>query len=243
MEVDGANRFHSSLLSQPIPISTQELRVHRASLTEPYRSWADPGTTLGKDTIPNVFVIESLRFSDEADDRFEGRILQQILRLSDRQSKYYYIRTRRELERVAKMFGASQFRYLHLSCHANSDVMATTLDHIPFEALGNILRPHLNGRRLFLSACEMATADLASEILEGSGCYSVIGPTSEINFSDAALLWSSFYHLMFRANESRMTRKWIKKHLQSTATLFGVEMNYFSKSSERARMTRLCVAP
>ncbi len=48
-------------------------------------------------TIPQVFIIESLTLKDEEEERFEGRILKQILRLSGKESAYYYIRTRREL--------------------------------------------------------------------------------------------------------------------------------------------------
>ena len=40
-------------------------------------------------TIPQVFIIESLRLSDEEEERFEGRILKQILRLSEKRSSYY----------------------------------------------------------------------------------------------------------------------------------------------------------
>jgi hypothetical protein len=47
---------------------------------------------------PNVFIIESLKFSDEKKDRFEGKILSQILHLGGKESKYYYIRTEKELK-------------------------------------------------------------------------------------------------------------------------------------------------
>ncbi len=120
--------------------------------------------------------------------------------------------------------------------------MATTFDSISFADLGRILRPNLNGRRVFLSACEMTTKKLATELLNGSGCYSVIGPADQVHFSDAALLWSSFYHLAFRTNESVMQRKWILAHLRSTASLFRVRMNYFS-SSRREGVRATVVEP
>ena len=181
-------------------------------------------------TTPQVFIIESLTLEDEKKERFEGRILKQILRLSGKESVYYYIRTRRELEKISKLFGKSGFRYLHISCHGDTAEMATTFDSINFADLGCVLRPHLHGRRVFLSACEMATKTLARELLSGSGCYSLIGPADNVYFSDAALLWSSFYHLVFRTNESAMQRKWVLAHLRNTASLFRVRMNYFSSS-------------
>ena len=181
-------------------------------------------------TTPQIFIIESLTLGDERAERFEGGILKQILRLSGKESVYYYIRTRRELEKIIKVFAKSGFRYLHISCHGNTNQMVTTFDSISFADLGRILRPHLTGRRVFLSACGMTTMELATELLNQSGCRSVIGPAEEVYFGDAALLWSSFYHLMFRTNESAMQRKWVLAHLQSTANMFGVPMNYFSSS-------------
>lgn len=55
----------------------------------------------------------------------------------------------------------------------------------------------------------MTTEALARELLIDSGCYSVIGPRDKVYFSDAALLWSSFYHLAFKTDESKMQRKWV----------------------------------
>jgi hypothetical protein len=46
-------------------------------------------------TSPNVFIIESLKFDDERDDTFEGRLLSEILHLGGKTSEYFYIRTRR----------------------------------------------------------------------------------------------------------------------------------------------------
>ncbi len=195
------------------------------------------------ETTPHVFIIESLKLDDEKKERFEGCVLKHILGLSGKESAYYYIRTRRELEKMVALFAKSGFRYLHISCHGNTTQMATTFDRLSFPELGRILRPHLRGRRVFLSACEMTTRNLADELLlHGSGCYSVIGPSEKVYFSDAALLWSSFYHLVFRTNDEIMKRKWVLTHLQSTATLFGVRMNYFSASKTKG-VRATAVAP
>ena len=55
---------------------------------------------MGSDTIPDVFVIESLPIQDEKYERFEGPDSPD-LRLSDKHSTYYYIRTLRELRKLA----------------------------------------------------------------------------------------------------------------------------------------------
>src|SRR5438105_1555508 len=141
---------------------------------------------------PQVFIIESLTLTDERADLFEGRILEQILALSGKECCYYYVRTKRELKEIIKEFSASG------SAHANATGIATTFDRLSFAELGDILRPFLKRRRVFFSACKMAKKPLAVQLLSRSECYSVMGPSKNVAFADAALLWSSFYHLMFR---------------------------------------------
>lgn len=183
-----------------------------------------------------VFIIESLDFDDEDEGRREGEILSQILHLSGGiGSVYYYFRTSQELKELLTRFHDSGFRYLHLSCHGNSHAMATTLDEISVAEFGQMLRSYVRKRRVFLSACEMATEPLAQEVLQNSGCYSLIGPAAEVGFGDAALLWASFYHLMFRGETKIMTHDQVRANLKSTANLFGVPMNYFQSSKSAKR--------
>lgn len=185
-------------------------------------------------TKPEVFIVESLRFEEEAGCA-EGQVLSHILRLNGKEPHYYYIRTKQELERVAELFADSGYRYLHLSCHGCDEGLATTLDWITFEELGRILRPRLKKRRLFLSACEMATPELAGIILKDSGCYSVVGPTVEVGFSEAALLWASFYHLMFKEDPKVMKRDTIRRHTRGVSELFRVPLNVFVSSKSSAK--------
>ena len=192
---------------------------------------------------PNVFIIESLRFEDEAAERLEGKFISHILRLHDKKSRYYYVRTLAELEVVIKKFRDSKFRYLHLSCHGNETSMATTLDSIPFERLGEILRPSLDGKRIFLSSCWMTNKELAASLIPHSGCYSVIGPSSSVGFSDAAIMWASFYHLVFRLNETVIKREGLLRTLRRTASLFEVPINYFSASKSVRKRYKLTKIP
>jgi len=180
-------------------------------------------------TKPSVFVIESLGYEDERAQRYEGRILREILRLSGKLVRYIYIRTRKELRFALQQFRKSDMRYLHISCHGSAHSIALTLDSLTFKEFGNLARPYLDGRRLFLSACEVATDNLAREILLNSSCYSVIGPADAIEFSDAALIWASFYHLAFRMNPDGMNRRAIRSALGGTCTLFGVPFKYFRR--------------
>jgi hypothetical protein len=191
---------------------------------------------MSKDTtIPEVFIVESLKLEDEANDKYEGKIISNILHLNinRKNSKYYYIRTKKELEAVVKIFAESRYRYLHLSCHGSPQSMKMTLDTISFEQLGGILKPHLHKKRLFISACEMVNDELAKAIIPGSDCYSIIGPSKPVAFSDAAILWASFYHLIFNYDSKKIEREGIIKHCQPIVNLFGVPLNYYSSSESQ----------
>jgi len=186
-------------------------------------------------SYPGVFIVESLNFEDEDEKLFEGMILSNILHLNNKKSVYYYIRTRKELEEVINKFYTSQYRYLHFSCHGSKDSMATTLDKITFEELAEILRPRLKERRLFVSACSMTNENLAKLIIPGSSCLSIIGPKTRVPFNDSAILWASFYHLMFTTNPKAMKRKDILRNIQGIVNIFKVTLNYYSISKNDKR--------
>jgi hypothetical protein len=183
-------------------------------------------------TKPEVFIIESLDFSDERRGHFEGQIIKQILALSNKRCKYYYIRTERELAKVLEIFTASNYRYLHLSCHGNKKSMATTLDSIRLPRLAALLTPHLAKRRLFVSACSMTNESLASLVMPNSGCHSIVGPAEDILFSDAAILWSSLYHVMFASDSGLMKRRTLKSKTQEVANMYRVRMKVFASASD-----------
>lgn len=186
-------------------------------------------------TLASVFIIESVGFEDEREGRLEGDILSQILRLSGKETDYRYIRTKKELKVVLDHFAQSNMRYLHISSHGSESSIATTLDHVPFRELGQLLRPHLKGRRLFISACEAANASLARAVMPRSGCYSIVGPAGEVGFDEAAVMWAAFYHLMFKQNLSAMKGGDIRNVLERLIATFGVPMTYIrhSKSSKQ----------
>jgi len=183
-------------------------------------------------TKPELYIIETLDPDDEGNGRFEGAIIARVLDLHGKRCKYEYVRTQKAFEAAVRRFGKSNYRYLHLSSHADSEGMCTTdQTDIGFDELGELLQPHMNGRRLFVSACEMVHKDLAKSVICGSGCYSVIGPNETVRFTDAAVLWSSLYHLLFTHNQDAMKREQLLLFLKRTAKLFQVSMSYYSASS------------
>lgn len=187
-------------------------------------------------TEPELFIIESLTLDDERERRQEGDLLSRMLHLAGKSgTQYFYIRTKRELEEIIDVFDDSRCRYLHLSCHANRHGMATTFDSIPYAELGEMLSPCLEKRRVFVSACEMASENLAKELLPGSGCNSLIGPKRKINFDDAAAFWVSFYHLMFKLNDLKMQRANLRRRIKELSALYEEPISYFAASKQHKR--------
>lgn len=185
---------------------------------------------MGMDTDFSLFIIESLDLEDE-EGRREGRILRDILGMSNPglSVQYFYLRTEKEFSVALERFSASGSRYLHISCHGNKRTVALTLDAMNFARFGDHVRPHLKNRRLFMSACAVVNDDLASEVMP-SGCYSLIGPNRKINFDDAVLMWATFYHLMVRApGANKMRNDQIRDALRRAWQTFGERFTYFRK--------------
>ncbi len=178
-----------------------------------------------------VFIIESLELDDEEKNLFEGKFISYILDLDGVKSKYYYIRTRSELEKIIKEYKKTDFKYLHLSCHGNKTSISTTLDDISFLQLKNTFKNALAGKRLFVSACLAVNDDLARILMPATGCFSIIGFSKSVDFDVAAVIWASFYHLMFREGAKRMTRKEILRNIKSIAITFKMPMVYYSLSA------------
>ena len=185
---------------------------------------------------PDVFIIESLTFENEQDQRFEGRILAEILRLSGKNPIYYYVRTKRELRAVLDKFGESEYRYLHLSCHGNDESIATTLDdEIGFEELGEMLNPYLDRRRLFISSCDVVNNQLADVVME-SGCLSIIGPSEDVFFAEATVFWASFYYLAFQWDTRGMAPADLGEIVSNLETTFGTDVAYYGKTKGGFRL-------
>jgi len=182
-----------------------------------------------KTSTPGVYIIESTKLVDEEENRKEGESLQSILRLTKRPVIYQYIRTEKELVKMLSQFRGTTFRYLHLACHGNRSEIALTLDSISLRRLADLLTPHMDERRLFISACEGAQSSLATPLLNASSCFSVAGPATDIDFDVAALVWASFYTLMSKTNPRVMKLAIIRKNLRSVCDFYKVSFNFFYK--------------
>ena len=180
-------------------------------------------------TIKALFIIESLEYEDERSSR-EGRILKQILRLSKEQVRYIYIRTEQELPFALAEFKRSNFRYLHFSCHGSPNTVALTLDQLEFEDFAEDVRPYLQGRWLFFSACSVVNERLAKAILPNSGCISLVGLKKKINMDDALLMWATFYHLVFRDGGDKLLGGKIRWALRRMRDTYGISFEYYRRT-------------
>lgn len=182
---------------------------------------------------PNVFIIESLRLRDEQKTRYEGFILDRILKMGGKDSLYYYIRTKKELIEILKIFKEYDYRYLHFSCHGSIDSINLTLEKMSFDEFGNIIKPYIAKRRIFMSACSVMNKSFISSVMHNSECFSVVGPQGKIRFDVAALMYSSLYLLMFKENEDLMKHQEIANNLVKIGITFGNELTgYFFRNGK-----------
>lgn len=185
-------------------------------------------------TRADIFIIESLGPDDEGNGRFEGPIISHVARLHGKQPAYRYVRTRRDFGKAIKAFLRSDFRYLHISAHADREGIATTnQDKITNRELGEMLGKGFADRRLFLSACSIVHREMAAQIIPVTGCFSVVGPRRDIGFAEAAVFWPALYHLMFEFDSKAMMRAALAANLIKVTRLFDVEIGYYARSASR----------
>jgi hypothetical protein len=102
-----------------------------------------------------------------------------------------------------------------------------------------MIAPHIKNRRLFVSACSATNRHFADSVMPSSGCYSILGPDQDILFSDAAVLWASFYHVMFRAHSTAMKYAVIKAKAQEVANMYRVRLTLINHDKSASQSYRL----
>ncbi|MCU0320555.1 MAG: hypothetical protein MUE88_10835 [Flavobacteriales bacterium] len=175
-----------------------------------------------------VFIIESMDMENERQGKLDGQALKTILDLCDIPNDYYYIRTKLELEHVMDEFVASNFQFLHFSCHGNEKELSLTLETLSYEEFEEIIGECMWHRRLFLSACRVARLELAERFIPKHHAYSVIGTPEDIAYDKAAIVWSTFYHLMYEDDQVQMFQRNLLPVLTQVSEVYKVSLNYFS---------------
>lgn len=75
---------------------------------------------------------------------------------------------------------------------------------------------------------------MATAVFSQSSCYSLAGPVNKINFDDSVILWSAFYHLMFKANDRSMNRESIKQTMAQCAAMVDEEVEFYTPTKSKA---------
>lgn len=192
---------------------------------------------MSENTIPEVYIIESLHQDDVPENRVVGRIIFQVLKMGGMNPEYKYVNTFQELQEAVIDFTCKNFRYLHLSFHGTDTEFLTHFDNLPFTQFPPIIRNSLDGKRVFVSACNAVNHQnhgLANIFLRDTGCASLVGSYEDINFNDATLMWSTFYYLCFRDQTGpvKIKREDILGNLCLLTKLFRVNLNYYSASKK-----------
>lgn len=190
--------------------------------------------TAKKKTAYGVFIIESLRKGDVHD----AKIMQGILEMSDIVTIYEYVETVAQFENQLEEFKKSNFRYLHLSFHADETGLEIEGEDYSNKRLADLLSGGMDNKRLFMSTCKGANRNLAKKIITGSGAMSLCGSPTDFYFDKAVLFWPSFYHLMREIDVNAMTKTMIVNTLQKCTDLFGVPINYYSKIKSMPKSIR-----
>lgn len=173
-----------------------------------------------------MFIIESLKTTDETRHRYEGQRLAELLRLSGKNPKYFYFQSKNELPHLLKLFELSDYRYLHVSCHASTDTVATTNEDLTYAEFAKIFKGYLKLRRVFFSACELGN-ELFTTCLAATnkGMHSVVAPAEEIDFDHAAAIWAAFYVSIFARNANAMNGNDIRQRIETLCALFPVDFH------------------
>lgn len=188
-------------------------------------------------TIADVFIIESLKWEDEINNRFEGRRLAELLRLSGKNPKYFYFQSKDEIPSLLKLFELSKYRYLHVSCHASSTTVCTTNENLSYSEFVQLFKNKLKLKRVFFSACELGNP-LFNQMLvaqNNKGMHSIVAPSTEIYFDHAAAIWGAFYVSVFSRNPASMNGRDIERRIETLCSLFPVEFHssrYLAKSDK-----------
>lgn len=171
---------------------------------------------------PFVHIIESPAPEDLVEDRCEGGILGEALRIAGMQHVYslavnrdmfVHSITNRLLGAVMK---SQSTPILHVSAHGNVEGIALTSgEQITWRRLADLARPLANALEgnliVCLSACNGAAGcRMAMEPGNGHTFGVLVSNITEVSWADAAVAYVAFYHRLFRGSSVAEAREAMK---------------------------------
>lgn len=174
-----------------------------------------------QDTLPEVFIIESLTTEDEKAKRFEGQQLCEILRMANMNPKYIYFQEESELLHIVPLFYQSQYRFLHFSCHGNDTEFSLCGGKLSYASFATYFKDALFFRRLFISACNTGNPKLLSTIRKTNhDLHSFVAPSINLQSNHALIIWSALYTSLIDKNIAGIKSSALKETLQRLVNLF-----------------------
>ncbi len=185
-------------------------------------------------TQPETFILESLSPDDEENQRLDGKVLYEVLRLQGKKPIYYYFRTQTELIRFADIFRESGYRYLHLSCHGDEQRLEFTFGQTDYQTFAQIFEKKLNNRRLFISGCSLGNSEFANALFaKNGGMYSVTAPTRKVFFSQTTSFWPAFYYMMHAWDSTAMKQERLRPVLERLTEIFEMPLAHYRKNTAK----------
>ncbi len=100
--------------------------------------------------------------------------------------QYRVVKDKLEFEKQLIEFSESNYRYLHMSCHATDQTLELTDETVFNKEFEELIEGRIKNKRVCFSACDAGNRNLASIVIKEGG-YSLIGSPIEIHFNKAAL--------------------------------------------------------
>lgn len=158
-----------------------------------------------------VYIIESPSEDDLLDGRTEGKTLTESLHLSNIKGRYSLVTSRQSLEKAltSRFYEAintfpNDPPIFHFSMHGNRQGIALTNgEFVSWAELWKFLEPindALSGGLLIcMSSCSGSFGSImAMDQTIKKPFWALIGNTQEAEWSDAAVAYVTFYHLIFK---------------------------------------------
>nr|WP_309689278.1 hypothetical protein [Armatimonas sp.] len=189
-----------------------------------------------QESEPDVFIIESLRISDEINQRFEGEALSKCLRIAGLKPIYQYVKNAEEFSDAIKSFNYSNYRFLHVSVHGSIDSIETTHEIISNIELANMLSNKLNLRRIFFSSCHVGSSTLLDLLcVKNPNLHSFSAPSNTIPFDIALAFWTSFYIKQFHQRRMNLGITSMIRNLTTLCNFFEVRISlrYFNSKTKK----------
>ncbi len=151
-----------------------------------------------------VIIIESRSYEDIYRNIYEGKTLQEVLRIQGVCADYYEVTTKEQLAEVLQFAAEQSVKYVHVSAHGSKDGFALTKesDFIKWNDFDKLAWPHLKNKCLVFSSCDVGKGVSAIFDKHITLCNAIVAPVREILWSEGLVAYSVFYHQVAKSHST-----------------------------------------